>query len=799
MTKSLISTILAVSLGFTITAGGEENKLDQLSRVQLFAPHFERTDLNPLPTRLKAVQRVSDLGDDAYVMAFVTLKDGASIDDLQAEGIDVITSRGRVAVISLPKSDVARVCESDAVSRMQLQRPVFATMDVARSASRVDAVMSGLDLPQSYTGAGVVAGIVDGGFDPNHVNFRNADGYSRINYLVVNTVNSASKVESAWYTDDPNAVNWSKSVGYAGTLIDFTTDNTETTHGTHTLGTMAGNYRGPVTRATASSTFASTVENINECPWYGIAPDANIFAVAGSTTDAVIAQGIGQIADYADQMGMPAVINLSLGSNLGPHDGSSPICEYMDAMAETPGYTPITFCIASGNEGDMPIAVKKTLTEEDNTVKTGLNPYLTASSDYYESGYMFYRNAYLSIYSDDETPFDVSVVIFNSKRPNSTSYLATMPIVGSETSSEALYVTDTSVQEQVGGKFANGEAFGKYYTGMVYLSNGVDNGKYATTIFVNAYKKVENNAYVDETDQYAMGVVITGKDGQKISMYTDAITVSFDDYDRSGWVNGSSDGSVSDMATGHKTIVVGSYNTTNIFGCLDGSAPFNETATFPLGEVSAFTSYGTLDDGRTLPTVCAPGAYVISSTSQYYVEDASNYVEEKDVQGIYVESDTRRHYWQAFAGTSMSCPYVSGAIALWLEANPDLTPTEIQEIIAQTSVKDDDVAKGNPVQWGAGKFDAYAGMKEALRRSGVQDITVDSRRPLITTDGYKAFRVFAAGKDKVAATLYDTQGRLVGNYSADGDELRIDASSLPSGVYIFNIDGFTESQRILVK
>ena len=42
-------------------------------------------------------------------------------------------------------------------------------MDVVRKEIGVDKIHQGLDLPQAYTGKGVVTGIVDGGIDPNHI------------------------------------------------------------------------------------------------------------------------------------------------------------------------------------------------------------------------------------------------------------------------------------------------------------------------------------------------------------------------------------------------------------------------------------------------------------------------------------------------------------------------------------------------------------------------------------------------------------------------------------------------------
>ena len=45
-----------------------------------------------------------------------------------------------------------------------------------------------------------------------------------------------------------------------------------------------------------------------------------------------ISNAIAYIYDYAEMMGMPCVVNLSLGAHAGPHDGTSPFDLMADAM-----------------------------------------------------------------------------------------------------------------------------------------------------------------------------------------------------------------------------------------------------------------------------------------------------------------------------------------------------------------------------------------------------------------------------------------------------------------------------------
>ena len=214
--------------------------------------------------------------------------------------------------------------------------------------------------------------------------------------------------------------------------------------------------------------------------------------------------------------------------------------------------------------------------------------------------------------------------------------------------------------------------------------------------------------------------------------------------------------------------------------------------------MSSFTSYGELYDGRCLPTVCAPGATVISSSNEYYLEEAN--ASDSDLQAI-LEGSDRRYSWHQCVGTSMSTPLVSGAIALWLEADPTLRANDVKDIIAKTAVVDDDVnTSGNSIQWGAGKFDAYAGLKEVLRRSaGIDGVAIDSaKRPLVTVSDARQVEIYAPGYTAIDADIFSIQGARVAAAHSTSDTAVIDCTALSQGVYVLNING-TFTQKIIIR
>ena len=81
-----------------------------------------------------------------------------------------------------------------------------------------------------------------------------------------------------------------------------------------------------------------------------------------------------------------------------------------------------------------------------------------------------------------------------------------------------------------------------------------------------------DNQTTNKDGNYKLGLIIKSKKaGQRVDVYGDAQLVYFDDYDQPGWVKGSRNGSISDMACAANVISVGSYNVRNHWPSLDGN------------------------------------------------------------------------------------------------------------------------------------------------------------------------------------------------------------------------------------
>lgn len=720
------------------------------------------------------------------VGGFLTLRPGYSPSDLADEAIKITPTRGGMLLVRMNLEDAERIAAHPAVESLRLEREVTAKMDRVRPAIGADRLHRGDVLGHSYTGKGVLCASVDGGFDPNHLNFRNPDGSSRIQNFTYFRPTQVGGMSTENYGPE-----------YMPTID---TESSDTFHGTHTLGIMAGGYRGKVKASSISGDVAdpsSCKAVIGEVdnPYYGIAYESDIAVASGVVTDYYIAQGVEEILNFAyarqEELGKPypVVINISMGSNFGPHDGSSYLARYLDSVSEE-DYTNNVVCIASGNEGDLAISLHKTFSENDNTVLTGMRSFDPEPKEFPNvvAGQVY-------IYSDTDEPFELQATVYNRER-GSVVFRAVAGIPDPEVGGSQVYYATSSDYVGYDTDIVSVQ-LAQYFEGYIGVTGMLDtdeSGRYFGVVDTMLWETASNKG------NYVLVIQVKGKEGQRVDFYTDGSFFDLDNLDLAdkGVVSGNSDGTVADTATGRNVVVVGSYNTRDAWASLDGEIYSYDL--FTANEVSPFSSWGTLVDGRELPHVCAPGATVISSTNEYYLEDNGVGI---DYLQATAEADGRRYSWHQCVGTSMSTPVVSGTIALWKEADPTLRYDDILDIIAKTSLKDADVTSdpANRVKWGAGKLDAYAGMIEVLRRQGIDGVSDVTSEPgtrfMVRNLGNSVYQVVAAGTGAVEVKTYSLSGSLVDEASSASNEATVDLSGLQKGVYLMNVNGVHTEKIIL--
>lgn len=120
------------------------------------------------------------------------------------------------------------------------------------------------------------------------------------------------------------------------------------------------------------------------------------------------------------------------------------------------------------------------------------------------------------------------------------------------------------------------------------------------------------------------------------------------------------------------------------------SGPYNGTVGIPASafnvitvgaidddmEIAYFSSKGPTLDGRIKPEVCAVGVDVTAADAN----SGNQYI--------------------SYDGTSMATPHVAGVVALLLEYDPLLTPSEVKQIFLDSSIDMGDVGPDNTYGWG---------------------------------------------------------------------------------------------------
>lgn len=104
---------------------------------------------------------------------------------------------------------------------------------------------------------------------------------------------------------------------------------------------------------------------------------------------------------------------------------------------------------------------------------------------------------------------------------------------------------------------------------------------------------------------------------------------------------------------------------------------------------------------------------------------------------------------------------MTGVAALWLQADPTLTTAQIKEIAKSTAIQDDMVKNTKyPVQFGAGKVDAYNGLKKVLEGKSTGLRTVDADKDMIfRSTGDNTYEAYVAGETAITVNIYDMSGR----------------------------------------
>jgi len=460
-------------------------------------------------------------------------------------------------------------------------------------------------------GRGVLIAIIDTGMDWRHEDFIDDAGQSRVAWLLDQTLPPVGLYADLEALGD-GAV-FSRIELQAA--LDGENEAASTAgrdpfgHGTHIAGIAAGN--SPI--------------------YQGLAPEAELIVVKavgpeGTVDEARVLAGLAFCLEVARQAGKPLVVNLSLGDQLGAHDGTSPL-ELALASAVTSRNPSCAVSVAAGNEG-----------EQDRHARLQLQ--LKAPPERLAFHLPGTGQILIDLWYEEDGPLCLAL-----ESPAGEELLALCP--GHEPTQISL--TSTSGTLNLATERQAEKALGRV---LLEFSG----------------------------DELASGTWVLELFGQ--SRRVDAWVA---DYDRVTWPwphflsHNNHANLVGPPATARGVLAVGAFAARNRWQDLEGV--FHAVSGWP-GLRTAFSSRGPSRDGRLKPDLLAPGLSVASTLSS----DA----DPRSSQSIFFDAGSMtqvlpdgRH--AVASGTSMAAPYAAGLCALIFEAHPDWTGIQVRRAVIAAS------------------------------------------------------------------------------------------------------------------
>lgn len=633
------------------------------------------------------------------VDAFIDIADKGVIKTLQANGVIINCEFNDFVTAQIPVDRLTTVSRLNGVIDVEISKVLEFCTDSTLNVTHAGQVINGEEygLPQGYDGSGVVIGIIDAGFDYQHIAFRTADSTrSRRIVRVYDPEDSTGHPVIIGTYQLPGSVFMDEQ------LDSIQTDTIGNTHGTHTAGIAAGTH-------------------VNG--YGGMAPGADIVLCSSrllnlGVSEIEVVNCIKYIYSYADSVGKPCVISVSVSTLQGPHDGQDRISK---ALAQNTGPGHI-FVIAAGNTGNSNYYtsgmayVDKPINMLVGQIPSNLNSdgtfyYKNAWFDTWvrdksvrplaqfhilnkETGHIVWRSSIVSLYKQ----FNVSEFSDYFQPDLSFDSIGYMSALISQNSNFKYelqcYFHNLRSKEYTIAPYT-GQFQGKYAIGVTIYPPKPMYPRQPDTCFVDSWMVIgsrlsyNNTVYVDEVDENG-----------------DTITRAIDNF----YCKANNDCSIGTYAVGDSTISAGGYVGRNSFYTLFTDHIYVDN-TLTVGAAYPISSYqleGCGPTGKVFPTVTAPSTYVISAGSRFsYMNDYTNGSRSMVVEGC---------PWGAMSGTSMAAPTVAGIIAQWLQINPQLSPSDVKDIISRTSIKDQFTE--NPAysfRFGPnGKIDAMAGVRYLL-------------------------------------------------------------------------------------
>ena len=293
----------------------------------------------------RGVSKSSSAASPAATYEVFIHTDNASL--LKQEGLAIDSRFDGFVTARVTAEQIGQLAQMPDVRRVRSSGEARLDNDEAAGFIGARALNDGFVEGTSYTGQGVLACVIDTGIDYDHPDFVDDNGNSRILSIWDQTFDTDGQTpydQSPMLFDSQGAFDYGTE--YLHTDIGNGTASTTDTngHGTHVAGTVGANGR-----AGAAGRHA------------GMAPGVEFIIIRAGSGRSLSAKGAVDGLSYcdkvADREGKPMVANKSLGSQAGPHDGTSEWAQAVDQVIEDGQKAGRAVVIAAGNSGQHPIHI----------------------------------------------------------------------------------------------------------------------------------------------------------------------------------------------------------------------------------------------------------------------------------------------------------------------------------------------------------------------------------------------------------------------------------------------------------
>jgi subtilisin family serine protease len=569
------------------------------------------------------------------VSFFAQLSSPAGADELRALGANIGSLRNGIATVELPLGALDRLESLQNVRSIEASNSLTIRHDSASRAIRANDVRKVVGgVWTGTTGQGVIVGVFDTGIDFTHEDFRDANGATRLLGLwdMTRSGQPPAGFNLGFYCDRAAIQRVIDNPAEASTICPEQDTNG---HGSHTSGTAAGD--------------GSAVGNGGTAFQYaGVAPMADLIMVKGgntSFTETNVVDGLRWMEAESRARNQPIVVNLSLGGQAGPHDGTRLFEQEIDNLSR-PGFIVVT---SSGNEGSnnnvrradgTPFPFNPLLIHGTGTAITGTTrefvievPTYTPATGRCNEGFGF------SLWYQAEDRLRITLV-----RPDGSSHF--IETGASQNQDNAL--GNISINMAAGVNPQNGDREAVIFADDCGTSGGPPSaGTWTMRVAVLGTGSGQPYHFWFNLNQLGIGVLARGRAG-------------FDNR----YIVGS-------PGNAHQAVTVGAFVTRLCWPTPTAQRCFTEVE--EIGDLARFSSGGPTRDGRMKPDIVAPGMAVVSVNSR------------NAPQGTTVVTDGVH---RANQGTSMAAPHVTGAIALMMQLRPTLTAAEVKQIFSRAAVRD---------------------------------------------------------------------------------------------------------------